>query len=231
MDLHVLPPLSDLQSCERMAEVLHTVGYSVVGLTVPTGILRDRLKAIRQIFERNRNETALRVDLTPGSRLELLRALRTFRNSYDIIAVKCKNQRVATVACRDRRVDMIFFDLADRNARFTHTYARLLRGAIEFNLADILRQSERWAVSGARKAIAIAREHHVSMVVSSGATVPFMVSSPTQISALINVLGATREESAAAVASTPLAFVAQNRMKRAPEYVEEGVKIVVPARR
>jgi hypothetical protein len=140
VDLHILPPVDDRQSCGQMAELLRTVHYSDVALTLPTGLLRDRVKSVRQAFEQHNLKAYLRADLSPPSRTELLRVLRNFRATFDIIAVRCLNQRVATVACRDRRVDIIFFDLTNRNMRFTHSHARVLRGALELNFADLISQ-------------------------------------------------------------------------------------------
>ena len=232
LDLHVIPGPDDLVSCERMAVLLSTARYSTVGLTVATGLLNDRVRSLRRIFEEHGLTTVLRADFKPDSRTELLRLLRRFRNLYDLIAVKCVNQHVAAVSCRDRRVDVVFFDVANRNLRFSHTFARLLHGAVEFNLvSDLMGQGDGWAFSRIRKAISIAQEHHVNVILSSGARNSEMVRSPLQISALAMCLGLTREESIRGVSSAPMAIVTENRRKRAPGYVEDGVKIVVPARR
>ena len=215
-----------------MADLLSTAHYGTVGLTVATGLLNDRMRSMRRIFEDHGVGTVLRADFKPSSRTELLRLLRRFRNLYDVVAVRCVSQQVATVSCRDRRVDVVFFDVANRNLRFSHTFARLLRGAVEFNLvSDLAGQGDVWAFSRIRKAIMVAREHHANVVLSSGARNHEMVRSPFQISALAMMLGLTREESLRGVSSAPLAIVTENRVKRSPEYVEEGVKIVVPSRR
>ena len=230
LDLHIHPPAEDRRSCERMAEVLSIVHYAAVGISVPTGLFHNRIEPLRRVFEQYGVSTVLRVDLSLTSRTELLRALRKFRNLYDIVAVKCLNQRVANVACRDRRVDVIYFDVANRNLRFTHSFARLLRGAIEFNLvSDVVERADSWTFSQLRRAMGIAREHRVKVVLSSGATSYEMIRSPLEISALATALGLTEEESIRGVSSAPSSIVDENRKKRAPEYVEEGVKIVVPS--
>ena len=230
LDLHVIPPPEDAQSCERMADLLSTAHYAMIGLTVATGLLNERIRSMRRIFEEHAVETVLRADFKPDSRTELLRLLRRFRNLYDIVAVRCQNQQVATVSCRDRRVDVVFFDVANRSLRFSHTFARLLRGAVEFNLvSDLLDPADGWVLSRTRKAMMVAREHHVNVVLSSGARNYAMVRSPFQISALATTLGLRQEESIRGVSSTPLSIVTENRKKHAPEYVEEGVKIVVPS--
>jgi RNase P/RNase MRP subunit p30 len=212
-----------------MADLLSTSGYGTVGLTVSTGLLNERIRAVRRIFEEHGVSTVLRVDFKPSSRTELLRLLRRFRNMYDIVAVRSVNQQVATVSCRDRRVDIVFFDPANRNLRFGHTFARLLHGAVEFNVvSELTGQSQLDGIvfSRLRKGIMVAREHHANIILSSGARDYAMIRSPLQISALGVTLGLSHEEAVRCVSSGPLSIVAENREKRAPEYVEEGVKVV-----
>ena len=232
VDLHVIPQVDNKQSSERLADLLGQVHYSAIGLTVPTGLLTDRVRSLQGLFEAHALETSLRIDLSPTSRDELLRALRRFRNQYDIVAVKCSSQRVSAVACRDRRVDIVFFNSANHSLRFTHTFARLLHGAIEFNLmSDLTEQPDTWAFLRIRRAIGVAQEHHVRVVLSSGARNHQMVRSPLQLMALATSLGLSRECSARGVSSEPSSILATNRAKRSPEFVEEGVKMIIPAGR
>jgi len=214
-----------------MADLLSTARFGTVGLTVATGLFHERIKSMQRIFEDHGVGTVLRVDLKPNSRTELLHLLRRFRNLYDIVAVRCVSQQVATVSCRDRRVDVVFFDAGNRNLRFTHTFARLLRGAVEFNLvSDLVDRGDVWALARMRKAVTVAKEHQVNVVLSSGARNYLMVRSPIQMSGLAMTLGLTQAEAIKAVSSTPSAIVTDNRRKRSPEYVEEGVSIILPSR-
>jgi RNase P/RNase MRP subunit p30 len=210
-----------------MAELLRSAGYSIVALTVPTGLLRDRLSSLRGLYERQGLETLLRVDLSANSRTDLLRLLRRYRNAYDIVAVKCVNQSVAPVACRDRRVDLVFFDPRTPRVRFNHPLASLLRGTLEFNLISTLLGETRSEVF-ARLAgeAAIAREHRSRVVLSSGCDSPARVRSPLQISAIATAIGLSREQSGMGIGETPLWIIERNYEKRSPEYVENGVKLV-----
>lgn len=229
VDLHVIPQVEDEASCRRMAELIRIAGYSAVALTIPTGLMRERITSLKNIFDKAGLETALRIDLASASRVELLRLLRRFRNLYDVIAVKCVNARVATVACRDRRVDVIYFDPSNRAARFTHPLANLLRGAIEFNLVSTLLKEPRGEMfSAVTKQCAIAREHNASVTLSSGCNRPELVRGPLQIGALASVMGLSETQALAGVSSTPLALIKRNLAHRSPEFVEEGVRVVLP---
>jgi RNase P/RNase MRP subunit p30 len=232
VDLHVLPRVDDEDSSKRMAEHLGLAGYSTVALTVPTGLLQDRLLSLRSLFEREGLETVLRVDLSANSRADLLRFLRRFRNAYDIVAVKCMNQGVAQVACRDSRVDLVFFDPRNSKLKFSHPLASLLRGTLEFNLiSTFLGETESEIFSRVAKEAAIAREHRTRVVLSSGCGSPTMVRSPLQISAIAETIGLSGEQSNQGVSETPLWIIGRNRERRAREYVEEGVKLVMPEAR
>jgi RNase P/RNase MRP subunit p30 len=212
-----------------MAELLRLAGYSTVGLTIPTGLMREKVTSLRNIFKEAGLETALRIDLASASRMELLKLLRRFRNSYDVIAVKCVNPRVATVACRDRRVDIIFFDPRNHNIRFNHPLANLLRGALEINLISALQgEAESNVFSTIQKQTSIAVEHKVKVVLSSGGSNPEMVRSALQISALARALGLSEAQSFAGVSSNPLSIVERNSIRRSPRFIEEGVRIVMP---
>ena len=184
---------------------------------------------LKTVFEEAGLETALRIDLTASSRMDLLRLLRRFRNLYDVIAVKCANQRVAIVACRDRRVDLIIFDPTSRSVRFSHPLANLLRGAIEFNLvSSLLKETKAEVFSGIMKQCAIAREHKVKVVLSSGCNNPDQVRSPLQIAALATAMGLSEAQSLAGVSATPLSIIKRNLAHRSPQFVEEGVRVVLP---
>ena len=230
-DLHILPHPEDIPSCQHIAETLSIAGYTTIGLTVPTGLFRDKVKSLRQQFSDDSVETVMRVDLASRSREELLRALRRFRGAYDLIAVKCLNERVAHVACRDRRVDLVFFDFENPRMRFSHALANLLQGALEVNLASAIRNINSNVYSMISKGFSIAQEHNVKVVLSSGADRAEFIRSPIQIAALASALGLSQRVALEGIGPTPMAIVARNVKRREPGYVEEGVRVVLPAAR
>ena len=215
-----------------MAELLHLAGYSAVALALPTGLLQDRVTALRRIFEEEGIQTALRVDLTGNSRAELLRLLRRFRALYDVVAVKCANQVVASVACRDRRVDLIYFDPANPKVKFGHQFASLLRGAVELNLISIfLAETRKEIFSRVAKEAAVAREHRNRIVLSSGCRSPATVRSPLQIAAIGTSIGLSKEQSSQGIGGIPLSIIQRNQERRSRLFVEEGVRLVAPKQR
>ena len=75
-----MPRVDDVKSSRRMAQLLRLAGYSAVGLSMPTGLMRDRVSEVRRLFEDEGIQTILRVDLSVNSRADLLRLLRRFRS-------------------------------------------------------------------------------------------------------------------------------------------------------
>jgi RNase P/RNase MRP subunit p30 len=210
-----------------MAESLRMAGYRSVALTIPTAILNEYSRTLKECFAQVCLETVSRIDLTCSNRYELLKLLRRFRNQYDVVSVKCTNQNVAAIACRDRRVDVVFFDPNNRNTKFTHTLARLLKGALELNLSFLLdREESSDALNKVMRQMAVAREHKVKVVLSSGCASPKMVRSPMQLRAIGVTLGLSEAQSAEAVSSVPSSIIESNLERRSPLYIEEGVRLV-----
>lgn len=225
----MLPRVEDENSTRRLAQVLTLAGYTDVGLTIPTGLMRDRVKQLSRIFREQGVEPATRIDLNSTNRAELLRFLRRFRSSYDVVSVKCANSNVATVACRDRRVDVIFFDPMNPKVRFNHSLANVLRGAFELNLSSILlRKNNDLILLRMAKEASIARQHGTNVVLSSGCASPSMVRSPSQVASVALMLGLSADQSRLGLTEVPFSLIERNMFRRSNEYVEEGVRLVMP---
>jgi RNase P/RNase MRP subunit p30 len=224
IDLHVIPKVDDEISCRQTGKLLRDAGYGAVALTVPTGVMKERLRALRSEFLDSNIEVFFRVDLSCSNRQELLRLLRRFRNSYDVVSVNCSNHALALVAARDRRVDVIFFDPSKRNVWFDHSIANVSHAALEFNLSTML--TERSPIQKSMKEISIAKEHEVKIVLSTGCTSPLMIRTPSQLSAIGTTLGLSRDQARDGVMKIPWLIVKQNVERRSNKYVEEGVSIV-----
>jgi RNase P/RNase MRP subunit p30 len=224
IDLHVIPKVGDETSCRQTGQLLRDAGYDAVALTVPTGVMKERLRELRNQFLDSNIEVFFRVDLNCSNRQELLKLLKRFRNSYDVISVNCSNHALALVAARDRRVDVIFFDPSKRNVWFDHSIANVSHAALEFNLSTML--TEKGPIQKSMKEINIAKEHKVKIVLSSGSTSPLMIRTPSQLSAIGRILGLSRDQARDSVMKIPWLIVKQNVERRSNKYVEEGVTIV-----
>jgi len=226
LDLHILPKVDDESSCTRTAQLLALSGYKAVGLTVPTGLLRGRLEVLRACFHDSGIEVFLRVDLTCSKREELLKLLRRFRSTFDIIGVKCTNHSLALVAARDRRVDLIFFSPATRNVWFDDSIANISNATLELNLSVLFEMTNHLTLTRLMKDIRVARRHDVNVVLSSGATSPFLVRAPIQLAAIAEILGLSKQQAIDGVSTVPCKIVERNVDRLSRSYVEEGVKTI-----
>ena len=225
VDLHIIPNIGDVRSTKDMAKSLRFAGYRSVALTLPTAISNDHPNALKQCFTDEGLNCASRIDLTCSNKYELLKLLRRFRCQYDVVSVKCINQNVAAIACRDRRVDVVFFD-PNRNVKFTHTLARLLKGALELNLSFLINRESEGAIYTMMKQVSVAVDHKVKVILSSGSTCPKMVRTPLQVGAVGVTLGLPEALSAESISSVPSSIIGANLERRSPLYIEEGVRIV-----
>jgi len=224
IDLHVIPRVEDEKSCLQIAQLLSTAGYRAVALTIPTGLMKERLRSLRTLFTDTGLEVFIRIDLSCTNRQELLKLLRRFRNLYDVVSVKCGNHALGLVAARDRRVDVVLFDPSKRNVWFDHSIANVSHAAVEFNMSTAF--SENTSIAKSMKEINIAKQHKVRMILSSGCTSPLMVRTPSQLKALGMILGLSEEMARNGLSTIPRSIVDRNTERRTKEYVEEGVKII-----
>ncbi len=175
-------------------------------------------------FRIQESKCSCAVDLTCSKREELLKLLRRFRPTFDIIGVKCTNHSLALVAARDRRVDLIFFDSATRNVWFDDSIANVSNATLELNLSTLFEMANHLILTKLMKDVRIARRHNLDMVLSSGATSPLLVRTPIQLAAIAEILGLSKQQAINGVSTIPSRLLKANVERRSRNYVEEGVK-------
>ena len=225
-DLHLSPPLNDVANASSMANTLKELETQVVGLVIPP----DRLTPVPPTFSSFREvgiDVAKRLNLNPRSREELLKSLRKFRGTYEIIAVECNTPTVARVAVRDKRVDIVRFPKRRLGSIFRRRLANTCRAALEFNLSDLTQSPEPETVlHGLRRQIETAAEACTSVVGSTNASDALGLRAPRDVAAVLRMLGLSSEASLAAVSENPINIVRQNRLRIGGPELEEGVRVV-----
>jgi len=229
LDLHVVPRVDDESSWKLTAEMVALSGFSLIGLTVPTGLLSSRLDALRNCFQDSGIEVFVRVDLACSKRDDLLKLLRRFRSTFDIIGVRCTNHNSALVAARDRRVDLIFFDSAARHIWFDDSIANVSNAKLELNLSALCEAPNHLILSRFMKDVTVARRHKVEVVLSSGATSPLLLRTPNQMVAIAEILGLNKQDAIDGLSAIPSSILTSNVERRSKNYVEEGVRITAGA--
>lgn len=211
----------------KAAELTKEMGFKIIGLTFQPDTQITKIKEAKKIFQEFNVDLASRVDLKPYNRNELLSALRKLRRKFEIISVECVSNKLAVIAARDRRVDLISFPL-NFKTEFTHSIAHVLIGALEINLADLIapKTLRTIVLNKFMKEAFIAKKNRTPIVVSSGANNLFLIRAPKEMAACSLLFKLEPEEALASISTTPSAIIERNRIKLSRFYIGEGVRII-----
>jgi RNase P/RNase MRP subunit p30 len=224
-DLHL--KLENEKEIFEAAKLIKEMGFKVVGLTFQPTTSIIKIKEFKKFFQEFNIDLASRVDLKPKNKIELLSTLKKLRRKFEIISVECDSNKIAVIAARDRRVDLISFPL-NFKAKFTHSIAHVLIGALEINLVDLImpKTSRTVILNKFIHEAFIAKFNKVPIVISSGATNLFLIRAPREMAAISLLFKLEPLEALNSVSTIPLSIVERNRIKLSRFYIGEGIKIV-----
>ena len=232
-DLHLRPPVTDLNQVERMIRKSSALGYQMVALSLSPNITQTRIGQLQKTCDDVNLDFATRVNLAPRTPRELLHDLRRFRRRFQIISVTCNSKPVARQAAKDRRVDLLTFSAtAVRKRFFDYAEAELASNALssfEIEMAPLLLLngfSRIRLISRLRKESAIAKRFGVPIVISSGATNEYLLRSPRGYVALTSLFDMAPSAALSALSESPFSMVERNRKKLSPNYVAPGIRVV-----
>ncbi len=232
-DLHLCAPIGNLDEVRSMVSKSSELGYSLVGIPLPTGIAEDRIRQLRMVCDNANMDFVTRIDLIPRTSRELLRDLRRFRRRFEIVSVLSVSKAVARQAAKDRRVDLLSFSVTNLRTRFfDYAEAELASRALScleidigplLNLAGFQRVR---LISRLREEAAIARKFNVPIIISSGAGNEYLLRGPHDCAALASLFDLAIPLSLCALSENPVEVVERNRGKLSPDYLAPGVRIV-----
>ncbi|MEM3462581.1 MAG: RNase P subunit p30 family protein [Candidatus Bathyarchaeia archaeon] len=222
-DLHLINPG---QGLSRMADRAALLGYGLVGLTLK-GRPEDPGPLRREFLERG-VDVALRIDLSPRSKQELLSLLGKYRPVFEVVSVNCASKAICDAASRDGRVDLIFFGEGPIGPKVR--LPKEASSALEVNIRDLISAQGARDIGRAlrkiRRDLEVAFENGMEVVASSGAGDPDTMRGPREIASLLKFLGMGPEEALASVSEIPISLVRSNRMKLRGEIVCDGLRIL-----
>lgn len=222
IDLHLRPREDEAPEMLQRAVELGYSGAALVGdHQIP---LQDELDL----------DIVSRIDLVPKNTRELSDALRRTRRRFEIVAVECRNKKVARQAAKDHRVDILNFTMppSKNSAWFDRQEATLASGnrcALEFNVSNLVQLGPlplARTLSRMRVELENARSHGVPVVVSSGAESPLQMREPRGLASVLGLLGDNEELGLETISTNPWDMVDSNRKKLDPGYVNPGVREV-----
>lgn len=228
VDLHLRPP-DETARIKAMLELAAKLGFKGVGLVLEGSDPRHLQDLASEIGV----DLVSRCNLTPRNANELTAALRRLRRRFEVVAVECRNKKVARQAAKDHRVDILNFpsslSMRGRN-RFDRQEASLASGAncsYEINVSDLLEtkeESRSRLFALMRTEIENAKRFDVPIVVSSGASSSLQMRDPRGLAAVATLTGLLMEEGLDTASMVPWGIVEENRKKLDPGFVSPGVR-------
>lgn len=236
-DLHLCVPWANLEQAKLLIVKSAELGYDQIGVPLPPNIKDETVNILCQISDEDGLDFVSRLDLVVRSPGELLTALSRFRKKFEVVAVLCSSKAVARQAAKDRRVDLLDFQLPDaRKQFFDKAEVELASGsgaAYEVDLAKMLSHlavgSGVGIFSRLRREVSIAKSSGVPVVFSSGTSDPRLLRKPHDYAALASLFNTDEAHALQALSVHPTRIVERNRKKQSSEYAAPGVRVVKEA--
>jgi RNase P/RNase MRP subunit p30 len=232
-DLHLRLDLKDFSRVQRVVSKAATLGYNVVGVPFLPEAKEDEEAKMRDVCSAAGVSLASRVDLRPRTREQLTFLLRRLRRRFEVVCVFCEGKEVARQAAKDRRVDLLNFPAVDFSRRFFDRAEAELASrsfaALEIDVKPLLVLEGAARVrllSCLRREVSTAKEFHVPVVVSSGASSELLLRKPRELAAFAGLFGLDEVSGLAAVSTNPLGILVRNREKLAEGFVAPGIRVV-----
>lgn len=232
-DLHLCPNTRDINQTTAMIDKAAKLGYRQIAITFPPNCDQEGFQQARNACREVNLDLATRIDLNPNSPNELLRSLRRLRRRFELVSVTCDSKNVSRQAAKDRRVDLLNFPSTDYHRRFFDLAEAELASnslaALEIDTQSLLAlegPARIRLLSSIRRETAIAKDFHVPIVISSGASNELFMRKPIEQAALTSLFDLDRESALKGVSKNPLAIVKRNREKLNPDFVAPGIRVI-----
>lgn len=232
-DLHLQPNLSSVEQTKRVIMKASELGYRLVAIPIPLVSTENWIQRLMGMCQEAKIDFASRLDLKPKTPKELLNKLRIFRRKIEVVAVICESKAVARQAAKDHRVDILSFPEADLQKRFFDKaeaeLASKSSASLEFDVKPLIMlkgPSRIRFMSTLRREAAMAKKHHVPIVISSGATNEFLMRKPLEMAALAYLFDIEKTCAVEAVSKNPFAIVKRNREKLSPSFIAPGIRLI-----
>ena len=232
-DLHLCPNLKNSEQVSRMISIASRLGYRLVAIALPSNFAEEEIQRLQNISKEAEIDLASRVDLKARTPNELIHNLRKFRRRFEIVAVLCESKVVARQAAKDRRVDLLNFPSLDFRRRFLdRAEAELASNSLasfEIDMKPLLTlegPARVRLISNLRREVAIAKEFHVPIVISSGVADGMLLRKPKNLTALASLFDLDERSGIEAVSRNPLAIIKRNREKLSSRFVAPGIRII-----
>ncbi|MEM2123239.1 MAG: RNase P subunit p30 family protein [Candidatus Bathyarchaeia archaeon] len=213
----------------RVAYEIKRSGLHGIAVSSDSKMNDEDLKSIKKTLKEYGLDVVSRVNFEPKNRSQLLNFLRRNRLKYEVIGIKPLTNELATLSARDRRVDLIYYDLNNRKIAFRESTAHVCAGALEIQVRPLLALSTR---EGIHKILIrlirearVAVEHDIPIVITSSARNMTEIRAARDMAALAKCLGLGEGCSLDAVSKNPIEIITRNRLKLSRGHIVERAQI------
>jgi ribonuclease P/MRP protein subunit RPP1 len=231
-DLHLRINLTNQQATKQIVNKAKELGYHKLSIPL-TAQQQDQAVNLKTTCTQVGIDFVLRSDFKPRNQEDLTHFLRKNRRKTEIICIICDNKEIARQAAKDRRVDLLNFPSLDYHKRFfDRAEAELASNALTALEIDakpllVLEGPPRVRMlSNLRREVAIAREFHVPVVLSSGVSEQSLMRTPRDLASLAYLFGMNETEALDTVSTNPNAIVTRNRKKLSSSFVAPGINVI-----
>jgi ribonuclease P/MRP protein subunit RPP1 len=232
-DLHLRVNTKDTAITTRTIQKAAALGYKLIATPFHPQALPEENLNLQDACKQAGLDYVSRVDLRPRNQNELLSQLRKLRRKFEIICVLCETKEVARQAAKDRRVDLLNFPMLDyRDRFFDRAEAELASSSLatlELDIKPLLvleGPARIRFLSCLHRETQIAKDYHMSIVVSSGVSDPMHLRKPREMAALASLFGLEGTLALEAVSQNPTGIVKRNREKLSAKFVAPGIRVV-----
>jgi ribonuclease P/MRP protein subunit RPP1 len=233
VDLHLRVNPKEIQAAQRVIDKAAKLGYRSLSIPFSGQPEEDQISALKTSCAQGGIDFVLRADFKPRNIEDLMRFLRKSRRKLEVICIVCDNKEIARQAAKDHRVDLLNFPSLDYHKRFFDRaeaeLASCSQTALEVDIKPLLVLEGPPRVrflSSLRREITLAREFHVPLLVSSGASETQLMRMPRDMASLGYLFGLKETEALDAVSSNPMEIVKRNREKLKLSFVAPGIRII-----
>ncbi len=232
-DLHLRVNPKDHDATQRLINKAAKFGYHFVSVPFAAEFSESQLVDLKNACSQAGLDFVSRADFKPRNQEDLMRFLRKFRRKLEVICIICDDKEIARQAAKDRRVDLLNFPSLDYHKRFFDRaeaeLASCSQTALEVDIKPLMIMEGPPRVrllSSLRREVAIAREFHIPIVVSSGVGEEHLMRMPRNLASVAYLFGLNETEALDAVSTNPTAIIFKNREKMSSSYIAPGISVL-----
>ncbi len=225
--------LTDVENLNEMLVMAKHLGYHTISLTLTNNSITNSevINEVKKTAIRNKLNIVFRYEINTSDPRKLREKVRKIWRKYEIISAYCIDKKIARIAGRDSRINILTFPLdATIKDIFNDAQCSLMKAKnqyLEIRYAEIARNInlER-AYANLLRWIRIACENKIPIIASSGANRPQILRPPFEIASILTSSGLDIKSARDSISTIPMKLIEQGILKTRGKLINKYVKII-----